>query len=157
MKQTLTLFSLILSLGVIGCLGTDGDDPVAELSTGTYEHEEPTVFTEAEFGFDGTGSLKGRLTLNSDKTFFLQGYITVNGEVEDLLMFEGKGTYSQSGNKVTQSERLERIFQSETNTFTAWEVPEDGPSDASNLRNVTNATFQEYDEDDKKWITWSKI
>jgi hypothetical protein len=158
MKQALTLFCMILSLGVVGCFGTGGDDDsVAELSTGVYEHEEPTVFTVAEFGFDGTGSLKGRLSLISDGTYSLQGFLTVNGGVEELLLFEGKGKYSQAGNKVTQSERLERVFQPDSSTFAPWEVPEDGSTEVSSLRNVTNASFQEYDDDDGKWITWTKI
>jgi hypothetical protein len=159
MLKTKIAISLILSLGFWGCVGTDDDPPsaTAELSSGTYEYAEPKTFTEAVDGFDGTGSIKGRLTLNADKTFLLQGYLTVDGSITDLLSFEGKGNYSQSGGKLILSDRLQRLYQSNTKTYGPWATPTDGPSDESQIRNVTSSTFQEYNDDDKNWMTWSKI
>jgi hypothetical protein len=126
------------------------------LSQGTYEAEINRTFHAGES--EHAMTLKLQITVNSDGTYLEQGYVTVHGtEIKDRLATEEKGNYSQTGDQLITSERLERKLNVETNAWSAWSVPASGSEDTDRIRNITSTTFQIYDPQEKAWFTFSKL
>jgi hypothetical protein len=125
---------------------------VATLSTGTYQAER-------------TGDIEGhaatvrlQLTINSDGTYFQQGYATLYGTaIKDQLIIEEKGSYQQEGETLITKDRQERSFNVTTQSWEPWKVPSGGSSDRDRIRNVTPTTFQVYEKTEKKWYTFAKM
>lgn len=156
--KTRNFLALLLGLLLVGCTTDSGDDKSAELALGTYQYSETEVWTEAEDGVDATVIFKGQLELKSDQTFLLRGYITSTDlEVTDLLAVEFQGNFQQNGMTINQTNILVReVLDLSTGQMSSLKTPDDGSSDSSQIRNVTATTFQEYDDDENRWITWSK-
>ena len=156
----MTLLGIAIT-SLIGCSLFGGEaDPsqLPELSPGTYQYEEDAIFTKAEYGFDGTGKKKVQFQLNLDKTFLMQGYLTVDETtIQEVLSAEERGKYSQSKDTLIMSEQLLRNFNFQTSTWGAWAVPSSGEKSKSQIRNVTNNTFQIFNDEDKKWNTLAKL
>lgn len=103
-------------------------------------------------------TLKLRLSLAVDKTYLLQGYATVHGtELADKLIVEEQGSYSQSGDLLTLTDRYERQIVRETDWWSSWKVPKEGSEVQRKVRNVTAATFQTFDPDENAWFTFTKL
>jgi hypothetical protein len=122
------------------------------LSLGSYESER-TIES------DGRATLlKLKLTLYSDGTYLNQGYVTFHGTgISDLLGLEEKGSVSQSKDQLIFRDRVERKFDMEGGSWSAWTTARGGSSIRQQIRNVTATTFQMYDNDEKIWSTFSKL
>lgn len=145
--------ALLLSLLLLGCMTDSEDGKSSPLSLGTYEHTDTEFWTEEEDGVDATVTVRGQLELKSDGTYLLRVYVTSDDlELTNELVYEQKGSFSQSGSTVNLSSILERGSSSDP-----WVVPEEGSADSFKIRNVTSTTFQEYDDDEMRWVTWSKL
>jgi len=121
------------------------------LSLGSYQSERT---------IDSNGHatlLKLKLTLYSDGTYLEQGYITFHGTgINDLLGLEEKGSVTQSKDQLIFRDRLERKFDMEEGSWSAWTTARGGSTIRQQIRNVTATTFQMYDNEEKAWYTFSK-
>ncbi|MEZ5584040.1 MAG: hypothetical protein R3F37_16040 [Candidatus Competibacteraceae bacterium] len=53
---------------------------------------------------------------------------------------------------------LEQYYDFDSKTFSPWEPPEDNQAtETVKIRNVTQDTFQEHDNETGSWMTWSKL
>ena len=118
------------------------------LTTGTYQSER-TIQSDGRAAL-----LRLRLTINSDGTYLEQAYVTFHGTgISDLLGIEERGIASQANGQLILKDRLERKFDFETSSWSAWNVRS---TISEQIRNVTPTTFQIYDNDDKAWFTFAK-
>lgn len=126
------------------------------LSPGTYQCEFNRTL---KFGdIERPSTLKAQFTFNADMTYLKQGYATVHGTaLKDQLTVEEKGTYSQSDGSLFMQGRLEREVDPERSAWTSWRVPKDGNEVTEKIRNITAATFQLFDADEKAWFTFTKL
>lgn len=121
------------------------------VTTGTYQ-------SELTIESDGRSTLlKLKLTLNTDGTYLQQAYVTFHGTgISDLLGIEERGRVSQSNEQLILKDRMERKLDFETGEWSTWSTPSGGSSIRQQVRNVTPTTFQIYDNDERKWYTFSK-
>ncbi|MEE4378922.1 MAG: hypothetical protein V2J55_15625 [Candidatus Competibacteraceae bacterium] len=133
---------------------------VFTLTPGLYQAEESDVeFNEDDDGFNGTGVYKLQLDIKADGAFSLSGYVSAaDAGLSDQPIFRIRGRWKQEKETLIASDMLEQFYDFQSNTFSPWEPPEDGQAtDIIRIRNVTQDTFQEYDEDSGSWMTWSKL
>ncbi len=103
-------------------------------------------------------TLKLRISFAVDKTYLMQGYATVHGtELADKLIIEEQGSYSQSGELLTLTDRYERQIDRATDSWSSWKIPKEGSEVQRKVRNVTAATFQTFDPDENAWFTFTKL
>ncbi|NJN46029.1 MAG: hypothetical protein HC808_05590 [Candidatus Competibacteraceae bacterium] len=135
-------------------------EQIAPLSPGLYQSEESDVqFNEDDDGFDGTGVYKLQLDIKADGAFSLSGYVSAaDAGLSDQPIFRIRGRWKQEQDTLIASDMLEQFYDFESKTFSPWESPENNQStEIIKIRNVTQDTFQEYDEDSGSWMTWSKL
>jgi hypothetical protein len=98
------------------------------------------------------------VTVSKDGTYSTRGYMTIpEANIHNQLGIEEKGTYSQSGDTLILTNRRERQFNLETNSWMRWGVPADGSESREEIRDVTQNTFQLLDDESKTWYTFSKV
>jgi cytoskeletal protein RodZ len=135
---------------------TVGDAPGAEkiITPGIYHSELTRKIGE---GNKVTVVLRIRIAVNVDGTYVSRGYMTVpQANIHDQLGIEEKGNYSQSGDTLNLTNRKEREFDFDTGSWKGWTTPDDGSESHEKVRNVTPSTFQLFDDETKRWYSFSK-
>jgi hypothetical protein len=92
---------------------------------------------------DGLRSIKLQFTFRAEGTYEIQGFVNFRGtSMQDQLYEEERGRYSQSPNRISFSERLERLLDRDTGVWKPWSVPRSGSTAAETIRNVTATGFE---------------
>ncbi|MFZ0064387.1 MAG: hypothetical protein WAL47_20330 [Pyrinomonadaceae bacterium] len=126
------------------------------ITPGSYQCEFNRTMNLGEV--ERSTTLKLRISFAVDKTYLQQGYATVHGtELEDKLIVEEQGSYSQAGDLLTLQDRYERQIDRQTDSWSSWKVPKEGTEVQRKIRNVTPATFQLFDPDENAWFTFTKL
>ena len=100
-------------------------------------------------------TIKMQFTLNSDGTYFIRGYITVQmTDWTDKLYSEEKGNYSQAKDQLIFTNRLQRNLNFDTDEWSPWQAPNSGSVARDQMRNQTPTSFQLYVANN--WMTLSK-
>jgi hypothetical protein len=132
------------------------EEPEKTITPGSYQCEFNRTMNLGDV--ERSTTLKLRISFAVDKTYLQQGYATVHGtELEDKLIVEEQGSYSQSGELLNLKDRYERQIDRETDSWSAWKVPKEGSEVQRKIRNVTGATFQLFDPDENAWFTFTKL
>jgi hypothetical protein len=130
--------------------------PVTEtkISPGIYQCEVTRKLDETKQSV----AIRLVVTVNNDGTYSSRGYMTIpEANIHDLFGMEEKGNYSQSGDTLILTNRRERQFNVETNSWMRWGAPADGSESREALRDVTPNTFQLFDSDLDTWYTFSRV
>jgi hypothetical protein len=125
----------------------------SSIAPGTYEADLRDL--TGEFSKQGA-SVKLRLTVNADGTYFQQGFLSIpQAGMKDQLVMEEKGNYSTSGDTLFLKNRLQRemLFGGSG----SWKVPDDGSDSNEKLRSVSATGFQVYDDEQKQWFTFKRV
>ncbi|MFH0880584.1 MAG: hypothetical protein V2A34_12785 [Lentisphaerota bacterium] len=130
----------------------------AAVNPGLYAQDIVMPFTEENDGFDGTGIMKAQWNLKDNGTFTAEANLTIpEADIKNVLFYKLKGSWKQEENHLVQTDLLEQTYDFSKNKLSSWSVPEDtGNVQTSIVRNVTAKTFQEFDDDNQKWGTWTK-
>ena len=126
----------------------------SKLQPGIYQGSfKPNNKAEDELGLR---TIKLQFTLNSDGTYFVRGYITIQTtDWSDKLYSEEKGNYSQAKDQLIFTNRLQRTLSLDTDEWSPWQVPNSGGVARDQMRNQTTNSFQLYVAND--WMTLSKL
>ena len=126
----------------------------SKLQPGIYQGSfKPNDKPEDELGMR---TIKLQFTLNSDGTYFIRGYITIQmTDWSDKLYSEEKGNYSQAKDQLIFTNRLQRNLNFDTDEWSPWQVPNSGGVARDKMRNQTPTSFQLYVANN--WMTLSKL
>jgi len=126
----------------------------SKLQPGTYQGSfKPNNKPEDELGMR---TIKLQFTLNSDGTYFIRGYLTIQmTDWNDKLYSEEKGNYSQEKDQLIFTNRLQRNLNYDTDEWSPWQVPNSGAVARDKMRNQTPTSFQLYVANN--WMTVSKL
>ena len=125
------------------------------ISAGTYQCEFNRNLNLGEQ--ERAATLKLRIAFAPDNTYLQQGFATIHGTpLNEQLIIEEKGNYTQSDDTLLMKNRLEREIDYDTFSWKLWNVPKEGSEVQRRIRNVTTATFQMFDPDENAWFTFTK-
>ena len=152
-------------IGLITSSPSPTPSPV-ESSSPSPDEAKAGVVTPGTYEWEGTraidkqhkASLRMRVAIESNGTYHEEVFLTFpDKRIDNLLGMEEKGRFTQSGEALLLSERQAREFNIVTGEWEPWGTPDDGSSSREKIRNVTQNSFDLYDDSENNWYTFVKV